>query len=432
MDRREFTKIMGAVVAGMVAGSRRSRAERRRPTKKPTSTSVRATTRVRGRAAARPATTAARARTPARARAAAPRPRKHDCKGQNACKGQGGCKTGDNGCAGKNSCKGKGGCAVPVKHEEKKQLPSAGATGPLRRPARGSRKTMTHVQPVRPSRPRHRHRPAHRPLRRDPRARSPRVDWFEVLSENFLDTGGRPLARARPGGRALPGGAPRGLALDRQHRPARPRRTSRKLKALADAHPRPLGLRPPLLDRGRWGATPTTCCPCPTPRRRCATWCAGSSRCRTSWSGRSCSRTRRATSSSRASTMPEWEFLARARARTPDCGLLLDVNNVYVQLVQPRLRPAPCTSTRSRRTAWCSTTWPATRTRAPTSSTPTPTTRSPRCGRSTARAWARTGPAATLYEWDEDIPALVRGPRRGLEGPRPSRAPSAATGTHGA
>ena len=39
---------------------------------------------------------------------------KHACKGQNECKGQGGCKTGDNGCAGKNSCKGNGGCAVPV------------------------------------------------------------------------------------------------------------------------------------------------------------------------------------------------------------------------------------------------------------------------------------------------------------------------------
>jgi hypothetical protein len=37
---------------------------------------------------------------------------KHACKGQNSCKGKGGCKTGDNGCKGKNSCKGKGGCAT--------------------------------------------------------------------------------------------------------------------------------------------------------------------------------------------------------------------------------------------------------------------------------------------------------------------------------
>jgi hypothetical protein len=36
----------------------------------------------------------------------------HSCKGQNSCKGKGGCKAGDNGCKGKNSCKGKGGCAT--------------------------------------------------------------------------------------------------------------------------------------------------------------------------------------------------------------------------------------------------------------------------------------------------------------------------------
>ncbi len=35
---------------------------------------------------------------------------KSSCKGQNACKGQGNCSSGDNGCKGKNSCKGHGGC----------------------------------------------------------------------------------------------------------------------------------------------------------------------------------------------------------------------------------------------------------------------------------------------------------------------------------
>ena len=29
---------------------------------------------------------------------------------------------------------------------------------------------------------------------------SPEIDWFEVLSENYLDTGGRPLAVRRGGG----------------------------------------------------------------------------------------------------------------------------------------------------------------------------------------------------------------------------------------
>ena len=75
MKRRDFTKVIGAAVAGLAAGSRLDAAATEE-----------------GDSGA-----------------------KHACKGMNECKGQGGCKTGDNGCAGKNSCKGKGGCAVPVK-----------------------------------------------------------------------------------------------------------------------------------------------------------------------------------------------------------------------------------------------------------------------------------------------------------------------------
>jgi hypothetical protein len=72
MKRREFTRMVGAVAAGLAAGSR-VRAEEKGSDKA----------------------------------------EKHICKGHNSCKGKGGCKSGDNGCAGKNSCKGKGGCAVP-------------------------------------------------------------------------------------------------------------------------------------------------------------------------------------------------------------------------------------------------------------------------------------------------------------------------------
>ena len=39
-----------------------------------------------------------------------------------------------------------------------------------------------------------------------------------------------------------------------------------------------------------------------------------------------------------ASTMPEWEFLARLAEET-DCGLLLDVNNVYVSSVNHDFDP---------------------------------------------------------------------------------------------
>jgi hypothetical protein len=76
MKRREFTMMMGAVAAGLAAGSKVRAAEK-----------------------------------------ATDKAEKHVCKGHNSCKGQGGCSTGDNGCAGKNSCKGKGGCAsAEAKH----------------------------------------------------------------------------------------------------------------------------------------------------------------------------------------------------------------------------------------------------------------------------------------------------------------------------
>ena len=72
MDRRQFNTVMGAVVAGMVAGTK----------------------------------VFADSHTEKKADATD----KHICKGHNDCKGKGGCKTEANACAGKNECKGKGGC----------------------------------------------------------------------------------------------------------------------------------------------------------------------------------------------------------------------------------------------------------------------------------------------------------------------------------
>lgn len=71
MDRRKFTKVMGAVVAGMAAGTKVFAADEKK------------------------------------AEGASD---KHVCKGHNECKGKGGCKTDKHDCAGKNECKGKGGC----------------------------------------------------------------------------------------------------------------------------------------------------------------------------------------------------------------------------------------------------------------------------------------------------------------------------------
>ena len=98
MDRRNFTKAMGAVVAGMAAGTRVF-AEEKKAAAKADAKDVhvcKGMNDCKGKGGC--ASDAA----------------KHACKGKNECKGMGGCKAGAAGCAGKNDCKGKGGCAVPV------------------------------------------------------------------------------------------------------------------------------------------------------------------------------------------------------------------------------------------------------------------------------------------------------------------------------
>jgi uncharacterized protein (UPF0276 family) len=103
-----------------------------------------------------------------------------------------------------------------------------------------------------------------------------------------------------------------------------------------------------------------------------------------------------------ASTMPEWEFLARLAADA-DCGLLLDVNNVYVSAFNHRFDASTYVDA-----------IPADRvvqyhlaghTHKGTHIIDTHTGEAePAVWELYARGIARTGSAATLYEWDEDIP----------------------------
>ena len=95
MDRRDFTKVMGVVVAGMAAGTKAFAADEK-PAEKPDTHVCKGRNDCKGKGGC--AADAA----------------KHECAKKNACGGMGGCKAGDKGCAGKNSCKGKGGCKVPI------------------------------------------------------------------------------------------------------------------------------------------------------------------------------------------------------------------------------------------------------------------------------------------------------------------------------
>ena len=103
-----------------------------------------------------------------------------------------------------------------------------------------------------------------------------------------------------------------------------------------------------------------------------------------------------------ASTMPEWEFLARL-AEDADAGLLLDVNNVYVSAfnhgfdANTYVDAIPADRVVQYHLAG--------HTHKGTHIIDTHTGEAvPEVWELYARSIARTGSAATLYEWDEDIP----------------------------
>ena len=96
-------------------------------------------------------------------------------------------------------------------------------------------------------------------------ANHPAVDWFEVLSENFMDSGGRPLHVLDQITERYPI-ALHGVSMSIGSTDPLDREYLRKLKSLA-ARTRAHWVSDHLCWTGVMGATPTTCCPCPTPTR---------------------------------------------------------------------------------------------------------------------------------------------------------------------
>ena len=234
---------------------------------------------------------------------------------------------------------------------------------------------------------------------------APPVDWFEILSENYMHTEGRPLALPRSRRRALPDRDARRVALDRLHRSARSR-----LPRRAEGAPRSDARRCWVSDHLCWtgvaGKNTHDLLPLPyteeslRARRRRA--CAQVQ----DFLGAPLALENPSTYVEFAgSTMTEWEFLA-ALASEADCALLLDVNNVYVSRVQPRLRRRGRTSLPSRSIASCSSTWRATRITARTSSTRTSGRSSIPSGELLGEAYRQDGGASVLLEWDAEIPSF--------------------------
>ena len=165
----------------------------------------------------------------------------------------------------------------------------------------------------------------------------PTVDWFEVISENFMDSGGRPryvldqLAEKYPivmHGVSLSIGSSDPLNFDYLH----------KLKALAD-QVRAFWVSDHVCWTGVAGLNAHDLLPIPLSE---STLRHVVERIRIVQEVLQRPLVLENPSSYvtfAASTMTEWEFLSRM-AEEADCGLLLDVNNVYVSSVNHDFDPA--------------------------------------------------------------------------------------------
>ena len=231
-------------------------------------------------------------------------------------------------------------------------------------------------------------------------ARQPRIDWFEVLSENFMETGGRPLYVLDQVVERYPV-ALHGVSLSIGSTDPLDRDYLRKLKELA-ARTRAHWVSDHLCWTGVMGRNVHDLLPMPY----------------TEQALRHTVERVRAVSDVlerplvlenpssyvefAASSMPEWEFLARL-AEKADCGLLLDVNNVYVSAFNHRFDPRVYIDA-----------IPADRvvqyhlaghTHKGTHIVDTHSDHAvPEVWELYGRACRRTGKVSTLYEWDEDIP----------------------------
>jgi len=259
-------------------------------------------------------------------------------------------------------------------------------------------------------------------------SRWPKLDWFEVLSENYMDTGGRPqwvldqVAQRYPvalHGVSLSVGSTDPLDLG----------YLRKLKALAE-RTKARWVSDHLCWTGVLGRNTHDLLPLPYDEATLR-HVVGRVKQVQDLLGRPVALENPSTYLAFASsTMSEWEFLSRL-AEEADCALLLDVNNVYVsafnhgfeaeryidaipadRVVQYHLAGHTNKGTHivdTHSAPAIAPVWDL-----------------------YARACARTGPVSTLFEWDEAIPsfdevraeAAKAAPLRGVT--------ALATGTHGA
>jgi uncharacterized protein (UPF0276 family) len=231
----------------------------------------------------------------------------------------------------------------------------------------------------------------------------PPVEWFEVVTENYLDTGGRPLAVLEAVRRDYPVGL-HGVALSIGSVDPLNERYLERLAALVGR------LEPALVtDHLCWagvdGRSLYDLLPVPYTEEALAHVSERVARVQERLGRRILLENPSTYIEYRCSQMPEWEFLA-ALAERADCGLLLDVNNVHVTCTNHGHDPIRYLDA-----------IPAARvgqfhlggfTDLGTFLFDTHSTRvAPEVWRLYEHAVRRFGRTATLVEWDADVPAFA-------------------------
>jgi len=228
------------------------------------------------------------------------------------------------------------------------------------------------------------------------------ADWFAAITENYMDTGGRPLhvleTVRRDGPVAL-----HGVALSIGSTDPLDVAYVRRLKALVDR------IDPALVtDHVCWtgvdGRSLYDLLPLPYTEEALAHVADRVRRVQEVLGRRILLENASTYIEYRCSQMPEWEFMAEL-SRRADCGILLDVNNVYVSCTNHGLDAATYIDSIPRDRVgqihvagftdmggWLFDTHSG-----------------PACEevwRLYARAVERFGPVSTLFEWDESVPSF--------------------------
>jgi uncharacterized protein len=164
----------------------------------------------------------------------------------------------------------------------------------------------------------------------------PAVDWFEILTENYLVPGGRPLHYLEQVRARFPI-VMHGVALSIGSTEPLNRRYLRDLKALADRI-EPAWVSDHLCWTGVSGANLHDLMPLPYTEATVRHVVSRLAAVQDFLGRRILLENVSSYLSYRCSEMTEWEFLSEI-ARRADCDLLLDVNNVYVSSVNHNFDP---------------------------------------------------------------------------------------------